>query len=86
MAGAKPKATIMVADCAGGIVRVQNRRFEPGDWPIGFQMAVPMTRRSRLSASEGAAVCARSAGVPLESRLTRLSAVVLALRRRRNCR
>jgi hypothetical protein len=28
----------MVADGAGGLVKVQDRRFETGEWPIGFEM------------------------------------------------
>jgi hypothetical protein len=32
----KSKATIMVADGAGGMAKVQDRRFENGDWPIRF--------------------------------------------------
>jgi hypothetical protein len=38
MAKAKPKATIMVADGAGGMAKVQDRRFEAGDWPIRFDV------------------------------------------------
>lgn len=38
MAKAKPKAAIMVADGAGGMVQVQDRRFEMGDWPIRFEV------------------------------------------------
>jgi hypothetical protein len=39
MARAKSKATIMVADGAGGMAKVQDRRFEsPIDWPIRFEM------------------------------------------------
>ena len=38
MAKAKPKAKIMVADGAGGMVQVQDRRFEAGDWPIRFDV------------------------------------------------
>lgn len=32
----KSKATIMVADGGGGLAKVQDRRFEIGDWPIRF--------------------------------------------------
>jgi hypothetical protein len=38
MAKAKSKATFMVADGAGGMVNVQDRRFEAGDWPIRFEI------------------------------------------------
>jgi hypothetical protein len=39
MAKAKPKSTLMVADGAGGMVKVQDRRFEAGNWPIRFEVA-----------------------------------------------
>jgi hypothetical protein len=39
MAKAKSKATIMVADGTEGMVKMQDRRFERGAWPIRF--AVP---------------------------------------------
>ncbi len=40
MAKAKSKATIMVADGFGGMMPVQDRRFEPPfDWPIRFEVA-----------------------------------------------
>lgn len=35
---AKSKATVMVADGAGGMAQVQDRRFEAGDWPIRFEV------------------------------------------------
>ncbi len=39
MAKSKSKATVMVADGAGGMVQVQDRRFEPpGNWPIRFDV------------------------------------------------
>ena len=38
MPKAKPKATIMVADGSGGMAKVEDRRFEEGDWPIRFEM------------------------------------------------
>ena len=38
MAKAKSKAQIMVADGTGGMVPVQDRRFEQGDWPIVFEI------------------------------------------------
>jgi hypothetical protein len=38
MAKAKPKSQIMVADGTGGLVAVMDRRFEQGDWPIGFEI------------------------------------------------
>jgi len=39
MTRAKAKATILVPDGAGGMVKVPDRRFEPGDWPIQFQIS-----------------------------------------------
>ena len=38
MVRAKSKAKIMVADGAGGMENVQDRRFETGDWPIKFEV------------------------------------------------
>ena len=38
MAKAKSKTTFMVADGAGGMVKVRDRRFEEGDWPIRFDV------------------------------------------------
>jgi len=34
----KPRAIIKVADGAGGMAQVQDRRFENGDWPISFEV------------------------------------------------
>jgi hypothetical protein len=34
----KPKAKIMVADGAGGLVEVADRRFDRREWPISFQV------------------------------------------------
>lgn len=42
MPKSKPKATMMVADGRGGLMRVEDRRFEPpGDWPIRFDVPKP---------------------------------------------
>lgn len=38
MAKAKSKAIIMVADGAGGMTQVEDRRFEKDDWPIRFDV------------------------------------------------
>src|SRR5437870_688258 len=35
----KSKAVILVADGTGGMSRVEDRRFEAGDWPIQFEVA-----------------------------------------------
>src|SRR5262249_52586407 len=40
MAKAKPKSTIMVAGEEGGLVQVQDRRFEHDNWPIRFEVPV----------------------------------------------
>jgi hypothetical protein len=34
----KSRATIMVADGAGGMKRAEDRRFEGGEWPISFEI------------------------------------------------
>jgi hypothetical protein len=38
MVKAKAKATVMVADGAGGMTKLEDRRFEKGEWPIGFEV------------------------------------------------
>ena len=38
MPKAKSKATVMAADGSGGLAKVQDRRFEQGDWPIRFEV------------------------------------------------
>jgi hypothetical protein len=38
MPKAKAKATVMTADGSGGLAKVQDRRFEQGDWPIRFEV------------------------------------------------
>src|SRR5437588_10393590 len=38
MPKAKSKATVMTADGSGGLAKVQDRRFEQGDWPIRFEV------------------------------------------------
>jgi hypothetical protein len=38
MAKAKSKGKFMVADGAGGLTQVADRRFEVGDWPIQFEV------------------------------------------------
>src|SRR5438477_12774256 len=39
MAKSKSKATVRVADGAGGMTKVQDHRFDTGEWPIQFQVA-----------------------------------------------
>src|SRR5216683_1042966 len=38
MVKTKSKATVMVADGAGGMVQVEDRRFKADDWPIRFEV------------------------------------------------
>ena len=38
MPKAKSKATVMTADGSGGLAKLQDRRFEQGDWPIRFEV------------------------------------------------
>ena len=38
MAKTKSKAILSVADGAGGMMEVEDRRFENGDWPIKFEV------------------------------------------------
>jgi hypothetical protein len=38
MVKAKPKSIVRVADGAGGMMNVEDRRFEKGEWPIGFEV------------------------------------------------
>jgi hypothetical protein len=38
MAKRKSRAEITVADGAGGMMKVEDRRFEKGDWPISFEI------------------------------------------------
>ena len=39
MAKSKSKATVRLADGAGGMTKVQDHRFDTGEWPIQFQVA-----------------------------------------------
>jgi hypothetical protein len=39
MAKIKPKAKLMVADGAGGLATVEDRRFDTRAWPIEFLIA-----------------------------------------------
>jgi hypothetical protein len=38
MAKRKSRAEVMVADGAGGMVKVEDRRFDRSDWPIRFEI------------------------------------------------
>jgi hypothetical protein len=38
MVRSKPKSKIMVADGAGGLLEVVDRRFDRREWPISFQV------------------------------------------------
>jgi hypothetical protein len=43
----KSKATFMVADGAGGMMKAEDRRFEHGDWPINFEISNEAERADR---------------------------------------
>ena len=43
----KPKAIVSVADGAGGMMEVKDRRFENGDWPIKFEVPVEQEQADR---------------------------------------
>jgi hypothetical protein len=47
MAKTKSKAILSVADCAGGMMEVKDRRFENGDWPIKFEVPVEQEQADR---------------------------------------
>ena len=43
----KPKAILSVADGAGGMMEVKDRRFENGGWPIKFEVPVEQEQADR---------------------------------------
>ena len=45
----KSRTEIRVADGAGGMMRVEDRRFEKGDWPISFEVPVTNEQADRWS-------------------------------------
>jgi hypothetical protein len=47
MAKSKPKSIFMVADGAGGMMQVTDRRFENSDWPISFEVPVEREQADR---------------------------------------
>lgn len=47
MAKSKSKAIISVANVAGGMMEVKDRRFENGDWPIKFEVPVEQEQADR---------------------------------------
>jgi hypothetical protein len=47
MAKSKSKAIFSVADGAGGMMEVKDRRFESGDWPIKFEVPVDQEQADR---------------------------------------
>jgi hypothetical protein len=47
MAKSKSKAIFSVADGAGGMMEVKDRRFEKGDWPIRFDVTVEEEQADR---------------------------------------
>lgn len=47
MAKTKSRAILSVADGAGGMMEVKDRRFENGDWPIKFEVPVEQEQADR---------------------------------------
>jgi hypothetical protein len=45
----KPKAEVLVADGSGGMRKMEDRRFERGDWPISFEVPVEQEQADRWS-------------------------------------
>ena len=45
----KARSQIMVADGAGGVMKLEDRRFEKGDWPINFEIPVAGEQPERWS-------------------------------------
>ena len=39
----------MVADGAGGMMKLEDRRFEKGDWPISFEIPIAGEQAERWS-------------------------------------
>lgn len=47
MAKSKPKSIVSVADGTGGMMNVEDRRFEKGEWPIGFEVPTEREQADR---------------------------------------
>jgi hypothetical protein len=45
----KARSHIMVADGAGGMMKLEDRRFEKGDWPISFEIPIAGEQAERWS-------------------------------------
>lgn len=45
----KSRMEIRVADGAGGMMKVEDRRFEKGDWPMSFEVPVTNDQADRWS-------------------------------------
>jgi hypothetical protein len=45
----KSRAEIMVADGIGGMRKIEDHRFERGDWPISFEIPVEQEQAERWS-------------------------------------
>jgi hypothetical protein len=45
----KSRMEIRVADGAGGMMKVEDRRFEKGKWPISFEVPVANEQADRWS-------------------------------------
>jgi hypothetical protein len=49
MARTKPRSQVSVADGAGGMMKLEDRRFEDGVWPIRFEIAIAEEQAERWS-------------------------------------
>jgi hypothetical protein len=47
MVKTKPKSILSVADGAGGMMVIKDRRFDKGDWPIKFEVPVEQEQADR---------------------------------------
>ena len=45
----KTRSQIMVADGTSGMTKLEDRRFEKGDWPISFEIPVAGEKAERWS-------------------------------------
>jgi hypothetical protein len=45
----KARSQIMVADGAGGMTKLEDQRFEKGDWPLSFEIPVAGEQAERWS-------------------------------------
>jgi hypothetical protein len=47
MVKSKSKSIVSVADGTGGMINVEDRRFEKGEWPINFEVSIQRDQASR---------------------------------------